>query len=377
MKKTIFKTVALLLVVVMIATAFTACGGESVAKPTAATVKQDIGDVTFTFTYAQLRDTGMSKDQLASLFETTNRITDDKTISISYYELVSKFGEEDYFENILALIPADQMAKLIGNEEAILNYFNTLINDIKANGSARVSSEEEFWINHDERVVFKDVNGNELPNQDELRAAFRIYADNSLKGISQIFNNVSQEDATEIGADLTDAMYLYGSKTASTLTVDDLYLDAETRTYPAITSLIPTLENDLDEKGKNAEDKDGEYIFVPTEWNRTINLSIKPQEESVKKVFSIRAQDEILKYFDVAKAYMTVNSFSLEFEPCFITAGINAATDEMTYCTYQKNMLVTMNITFTGTLAQYGTVLITFPCTNQITFKFGWESTAN
>lgn len=379
MKRTILKTVSLALVLVLMLSTFAACSGDkAVERPTAAKIKTDIGDVRFTFTYGDLRKTGIAGDKLAKLFENTNKKTDDKTVSLSYYELVSTFGEEEYFDNILALISEEDFAKFSENAETVLGYFNGLINYIKsgADNSVRVSYREEFWINHGDDVAFKDADGNALPDdeQKELRAAFRLYADTSLKGVGSVLKNKEQDKATEYGADLTNEMYVYGSKTASTLTVDDLYTDKKNKIYPAYTSVVPTLAFDLDEKGNNAEDENGEYIFVPTEWYRTINICVKPEEDSVNKAFSTRTPDEILKYFDVAKAYLTVNSYEIAYEPCYITAGINAVNDNMTYCTYQKNMIVTMNVTFTGALEKYGTMLISFPCTNQMTFDFGWKT---
>ena len=377
MKKVIFKSLSLALVIIMMISVFTACGGKKVVdRPTAAKIKTDIGDVTFTFTYGDLRKAGIAGDKLALLFENTKKKTDDKTVSLSYYELVSTFGGEDYFDNILALIPAEEFTKFSENEERVLGYFNNLINTIKSDecDDVRISYREEFWINHGDKVVFKDADGNELPNQKELRAAFRLYADKALEGIGDVLSNKSQEDATDFGADLTNEMYVYGSKTASTLSVSDLYTDKENKIYPAYTSVVPTLVFDLDEKGDNAEGEDGEYIFVPTEWYRTINICVKPEEESVNKAFSTRTPDEVLKYFEAAKAYAKVNSYEIAYEPCYITAGINAVNDEMTYCVYQKNMIVTMNVTFTGALEKYGTMLITFPCTNQMTYDIGWRT---
>lgn len=377
MKRVIFKSISLALVLILMLSLFSACSTKkAVDRPVAAKIKTDIGDVRFTFTYGDLRKAGVSGDKLASLFENTKKKTDDKTVTMSYFELVSTFGEAEYFDNVLALIPQEDFAKFSQNAEKVLGYFNNLINTIKSDEckDVRVSYREEFWINHGDKVVFKDADGKELPNQKELRAAFRLYTDNALKGVGNILKNRDQKEATEYGADLTNEMYVFGSKTASALTVADLYTDKENKIYPAYTSVVPTLVFDLDEKGNNAEGEDGEYIFVPTEWYRTINICVKPEEESVKKAFSLRENNELLKYFDAAKSYAKVNSYEVAFEPCYITAGINAVNDEMTYCTYQKNMVVTMNVTFTGALEKYGTMLISFPCTNQMTFDIGWKT---
>ncbi len=375
MKKNFIRIIALVLALTMLTVSFAGCGStSSVNRPVAVESKTDLKDVSFVFTYGELKNI-LPGDKLATLYENFNKKTDDREVSLSYYELVSKYGSEEYFDDILALISDEEWAQFTGNQQEILDYFNSMINDIKANGIARVSYSEDFWINHGDGVVFKSEDGTELPDQDKFRAAFRLYADNSLKGIDSFLMNLSQEEATEFKADLTDVIYPLGEKTASTLTLADLYTDEATNTFPIYTSVVPTMVHDLTEDGSNLEDEDGEYIFVPSELYRTINMVVKPDEASVKKAFTIREKDGIMEQFKVAETYMILNSFEIAFTPCKITAGINAVTDEMVYTTYEKNMVITANITFTGALAEYGTVVVEFPCTSSLTYNFGWATT--
>ena len=405
MKKNVIRIISLVLVVVMMTTAFAGCGSE-VVRPTAVTVKTDLQDVYFEFTYGELKEV-LPADKLAVLYENINSKTDDKIIKLSYYELVSKFGGEEYFKDILALISDEQWTQFTGNQQGVLDYFNEKINEIKTTGVARVSYYENFWINHggsegknedgstnydDVKVFFRDTEGNLLDNQPELRAAFRLYADMALKNIGNYLMNISNEEkyqvdeddeeklvATDFNEDLTNVIYPLGQKNASTLALSDLYTttDKETGviTYPIYTSVVPTLVHDLDEKGNNAEDEEGEYIFVPSEFYRTICIMVKPEEASVKKAFTVREKDGILEQFKVAENYMTVNSFEIAFKPCKIMAGFNAVNDQMTYATYEKNMIITANVTFTGALAEYGTVVVEFPCTSSLTYNFGWKTT--
>lgn len=405
MKKNVIRIISLVLVVVMMTTAFAGCGSE-VVRPTAVTVKTDLQDVYFEFTYGELKEV-LPADKLAVLYENINSKTDDKIIKLSYYELVSKFGGEEYFKDILALISDEQWTQFTGNQQGVLDYFNEKINEIKTTGVARVSYYENFWINHggsegknedgstnydDVKVFFRDTEGNLLDNQPELRAAFRLYADMALKNIGNYLMNISNEEkyqvdeddeeklvATDFNEDLTNVIYPLGQKNASTLALSDLYTttDKETGvvTYPIYTSVVPTLVHDLDEKGNNAEDEEGEYIFVPSEFYRTICIMVKPEEASVKKAFTVREKDGILEQFKVAENYMTVNSFEIAFTPCKIMAGFNAVNDQMTYATYEKNMIITANVTFTGALAEYGTVVVEFPCTSSLTYNFGWKTT--
>ncbi|MBR2954105.1 MAG: hypothetical protein IKC45_06960 [Clostridia bacterium] len=386
MKKNVIRIITVVLAFTMLAVSFAGCSTSEVNRPVPVETKTDLGDVYFEFTYGELKEI-LPGDKLATLYENFNKKTDDRVVKLSYYELVSKYGSEEYFNDILALISDEEWAQFTGNQQEVLDYFNGMINDIKTNGSARVSYYENFWINHggsegtnedgsisykNVTVFFRDTEGNLLDDQPKLRAAFRLYADMALKDIGSFLMNLSQEDATEKNADLTDVIYPLGEKTASTLTLNDLYTDEKTNTFPIYTSVVPTMVYDLDEKGNNAEDEEGEYIFVPSELYRTINIVVKPEEASVKKAFTIREKDGIMEQFKVAENYLILNSFEIAFAPCKITAGINAVNDEMAYTTYEKNMIITANITFTGALADYGTVVVEFPCTSSLTYNFGW-----
>lgn len=379
MKKNFIRVLSLVMVLVLMAASFAGCGtSKEVNRPEAVSVKTDLKDVYFTFTYGQLKNV-LPGDKLAILFENTNKKLDSREIKLSYYELVSKFGDQEYFPEIIKLISADEMAAFTANQQEVLDYFNNMLNDIKQNRTALVEHKEYFWINHGDGVVFKDLQGNELEGQDELRAAFRLYADTALKDIgSYLFNS---DGAIKKGEDLTNVIYPWGKAEASTLTLADLYTETNEETgvvtQPVYTSVVPTLVYDLDEKGDNAKytegDLEGEYIFVPSELYRTINITVKPEEDSIKKAVTVREKDGIMEEFKKADSYMTLNSFDIAFTPCKISAGFNAVNDQMTYATFDKNMVITANVTFKGALEKYGTVIVEFPCTSQVTYNFGWE----
>ena len=379
MKKNFMRVLSIVMVLVMMVASFAGCGAtKEVNRPEAVSVKTDLKDVYFTFTYGQLKEV-LPGDKLATLFENTNKKLDSREVQLSYYELVSKFGGQDYFPALLDLISDEEMSAFVANQQAVLDYFNNSLNDIKQNKTALVEHTEYFWINHGDDVVFKDLDGNVLDGQDEFKAAFRLYADTALKNIDDyLFNS---EEALKKGADLTDVIYPWGEATASTLTLADLYTetneDTGVVTQPVYSSVVPTFVYDLDDKGNNAKytegELEGEYIFVPSELYRTINIAVKPEVESVKKAFSIREKEAILKEFEKAANYMVLNSFEIAFTPCKISAGFNAVNDQMTYATFDKNMVITANITFKGALEKYGTVIVEFPCTSQLTYNFGWE----
>lgn len=363
MKKGFLKTASLILSIVLL---FAGCGSAG-QRPQAVLLKTDLNDATFTFTYGELRKV-LPGDKLAMLFENVNEKTDDKTVSMSYYELVSKFGKEEYFDALTALIPDSQLALLTANQQEALDYFNGLINDLKATGEPAVTYSEDFKIDYS-GVVFKDKNGNEAENQDELCAAFRIYCDTALKNSADFLMNSSEP--TAFGADLTDIIGPRGEKTASMLALGDLYTPEGG--YPIYSSVIPTLSYDIDESGENAKDENGEFIFVPTEYQRTIVMNVKADENSVKKAFYVSDNDVFLDEMKKAESYMTVKSITVGFAPCKITANINGVNDKMTSAVYEKNMIVTLDITFTGSLAQYGELTVEFPCTSMLEYTFGWQ----
>ena len=380
MKKNFMRVLSLVMVLAIMVASFAGCGtGKEVKRPEAVSVKTDLKDVYFTFTYGELKDI-LPGDKLAILYENINKKLDSREVKLSYYELVSKFGGQEYFPALLNLISDEEKAAFIANQQDVLDYFNNSINDIKQNKTALVEYKEDFWINHDGGVVFKDLEGNELDGQDKFKAAFRLYADTALKNIGDYL--MRSEGPIEKGEDLTDVIYPLGVNTASTLSLSDLYTDTDKKTgvvtQPVYSSVVPTFVYDLDEKGNNAKytegEMEGEYIFVPSEIFRTINIAIKPELASVEKAFTVREKDGILKEFEKASNYLTLNSFDIAFAPCKISAGFNAVNDQMTYATFEKNMIITANVTFTGALAEYGTVIVEFPCTSSLTYNFGWET---
>ena len=382
MKKNFMRVLSLVMVLAIMVASFAGCGaGAEVKRPEAVSVKTDLKDVYFTFTYGELKDI-LPGDKLAILYENINKKLDSREVKLSYYELVSKFGGQEYFPALLNLISDEEKAAFVANQQAVLDYFNNSINDIKQNKTALVEYKEDFWINHGNGVVFKDLEGNELDGQDKFKAAFRLYADTALKNIGDYL--MRSEGPVKKGEDLTNIIYPLGVNTASTLTLTDLYTDTDKETgvvtQPVYSSVVPTLVYDLDDKGNNAKytegEMEGEYIFVPSELYRTINIAVKPELASVEKAFTVREKDGILKEFEKASNYLTVNSFDIAFAPCKISAGFNAVNDQMTYATFEKNMIITANVTFKGALADYGTVIVEIPCTSLLTYNFGWETTA-
>ena len=197
MKKNVIRIIAVVLALTMLTVSFAGCSTSEVNRPVAVETKTDLQDVYFEFTYGELKGI-LPGDKLATLYENFNKKTDDRVVKLSYYELISKYGSEEYFNDILNLISDEEWAQFTGNQQMVLDYFNGMINDIKTNGTARVSYNESFWVNHGDGVVFKSEDGKELEDQDKFRAAFRIYADMALKDIGKYLMNISNEEKYQV-----------------------------------------------------------------------------------------------------------------------------------------------------------------------------------
>ena len=73
MKKNFMRVLSIVMVLVMMVASFAGCGAtKEVNRPEAVSVKTDLKDVYFTFTYGQLKEV-LPGDKLATLFENTNK----------------------------------------------------------------------------------------------------------------------------------------------------------------------------------------------------------------------------------------------------------------------------------------------------------------
>ena len=70
-------------------------------EPVAVSLKTDLKDAKFTFTYGQLKEV-LPTDLLATLFENYDEKTDDVTIELNYNDLKSRYsGDEELFQRCL------------------------------------------------------------------------------------------------------------------------------------------------------------------------------------------------------------------------------------------------------------------------------------
>lgn len=356
MQKKGFKLICVLVSLLLVALVLTSCDvstGEETPEPVAVTLKTDLHDAMFTFTYGEL-ETVLPTELLSTLFEEYEEKDENTTIELNYNDLKARYAyndDENLFPNVLALLSAEEQAQLEGNRAEALDYYTRIANALKTQKPATVYS-ENFWVD-DDTIALMDAAGNTSDKDTPLAKAVRLYKDMISGGISDALPNNAEVEA---GTDLNDILYLKGSDTVTALTLDDI--DA------IYTSVTPTTENN------SAEEP------VVTELTRTVEIHLKNNPASIEKAISFRNPTEVLAKLNRAENSFTVSEYTLVPHDCVIVATFNAATDELLSLSYDKNMTVTATVTGEGSLADYGTQTLTFECGSNMYYQFGWESEA-
>lgn len=354
------KTVCVLLAVLFAMVALTSCDFslDSLTKqnegpePVAVTLKTDLKDAMFSFTYGELKEV-LPADLLANLFEDFEEKDDSTTIELNYNEIKARYSgnkDEKLFANVLALLDDSERAALENNRAEVLEYYNRIANALKAQ-KPQTEYNEDFWVS-DDTITFTDSNGAVADKDSALAKSARLYKDFILEGIKEALPH----GTTEAHTSLDDILYLKGSPVVSELTLADI-----DKIYSSVSSV--TEKNSADEK-------------VVTELTRTVEIHLKNENASICKAYSFRKPADVL-----AKLNRSENSFTIhsaEFVPfdCVITAVFNAATDELISLSYDKNMKVTASLTGEGSLASLGTQTLQFDCGGNMYYHFGWESEA-
>ncbi len=354
------KTVCVLLAVLFAMVALTSCDFslDSLTKqnegpePVAVTLKTDLKDAMFTFTYGELKEV-LPADLLANLFEDFEEKDDSTTIELNYNEIKARYSgnkDENLFANVLALLDDSERAALETNRAEVLAYYNRIANAVKAQ-RPQTEYNEDFWV-ADDSIAFTDQNGTVSNEDSAIAKSARLYKDFILEGVKDALPH----GKTDANASLDDILYLKGSSVVSELTLADI--DA---LYSSVTAT--TEKNSADEK-------------VVTELTRTVEIHLKNENAAIRKAYSFREPADVLAKLNRPENSFTVNS--AEFEPfdCVITAVFNAATDELISLSYDKNTKVTASLTGEGSLASLGTQTLNFNCGGNMYYHFGWESEA-
>ncbi|MBO4339285.1 MAG: hypothetical protein J5877_05145 [Clostridia bacterium] len=371
MKKNSIRIIGALLSLVIILTAFSSCSNPFKPEkviPNEVKLKTDLKDASFTFTYGELKKV-IPLDKLAPLFENYEEKNPDTEITLSYNEIVTRFSPDvmkddgKALEDIWSLASDEELNALKANKKEVVDYFNNLVNDLKTNKPAKTEYNEDFWTDDSTDSVTFTKDGKEIDKSTDeykaLRSAAVVYKKYVVDGVYGFLmghikdENGDTKNLAEGSDSLDDILYLWGEKDVSRLTYDD------------IESAISSVKKDVE----TVDEKD--YV---TGLTRTVVITLKPGEETVKKAFSMHDKKPVLDELKKSGNYFTVEDYDISFGECVITAVFDAVTDEITSLTYQKNMTVTTEITGVNDFASLGTVGLSFNCTDQMYYHFGWHT---
>ena len=371
MKRNSLRIISLMLLLAMTLTAFSSCSNPfrpETTVPEQVTLKTDLHDPYYTFTYGELK-TVIPLDKLAPLFENYEEKDADTEITLSYNEIVTRFSADNMkddgkaLEGIWSLATDEEMKATTANKKEVVDYFNKIVNTLKTNKPAKTEYGEDFWTDDSSDSFTFTKDGKEIDKDSDeykaLKAAAVVYkkyvvdgAYNFLLGHTKDENGETKKLA-EGNDSLDDILYLWGEKDVSRLTYDD------------IETAISSVKKDIE----TVEEKD--YV---TGLTRTVVITLKPDKKEDKKAFSIHDKKPVLEEMKKASDYFTAEDYNLSFGKCVITAVFDAATDEIMTLTYQNNMTVSTEITGANNFASIGTVGVSFNCTDQMYYHFGWHT---
>lgn len=358
MQSKVKKIVSSVLLLAMLTVMFSSCSADKllkkdVAEPVAVSVKTDLKDAVFTFTYGELKGV-LPQDKLGALFEEYEKLSDDVTIDMTYNDIAGKYEEgSDLFNAVMGLLSAEEKAKLTNNAEDALKYFVEKINYAKEQKPI-VDYKESFWTDSDSIKFSQD--GKE--SDEKIKKAVKYFDYFVNKGVGDYLGNKDngKTGITEKGTDLTNIMYLYGDKKACNLTMDNVAAVYSSLQYDTV---------------KNSNDED-----VPTAATRIIKIVLKDDEASVKNAFSLRGKENILKEMKKGADYFSVDDYNVGFNACTIVATFNAVTDNLITVRYEKNMEISTVVNGVGSLEYLGSQDLSFNCTDCVEYHFGWEAEA-
>lgn len=212
---------------------------------------------------------------------------------------------------------------LAANTATIFEYFNLHVNEVKG-AKAAVEMSQSKSI---EKA--KDAEGNDLPMSENeyLNAA-----------ITTLDSYMLHEDGAkaEYGEDLVAFMPVKGQSYVSAITLADV---------------------------ESATCVDNELIRTIT-----VNLKSPTLPATLEKAYDMGNVDEVLTEFQKAEKYMAVAKPTLTYKDCQIIITANVETDEVLSIEYVKNIDVETEVTGSGSLADMGTVPVTFRYRNAVKY---------
>lgn len=250
--------------------------------------------------------------------ETTTTTIKVKTILPT--DITTSYDEESQLVTDTTYSPE----ALAANTVTIFEKFNLWINETKgATASAEMSQSKSI-------SKAKDAEGNDIPmsDNDYLNAA-----------ITSLDSYMLHNDGASIeyGESLKDFLPVKGTEYVSAITLDEV------------------------ERATCVDNGDQRIITVTLK--NTDNLP-----ETLKKAFDMGSVEDVLAEFEKAEKYLTVGNPTLTYKDCQIIITSNLTTDEVHTIEYVKNVDVAVDVTGEGSLADMGTVPVTFRYSNNIKY---------
>ena len=269
-------------------------------------------------------------------------------ISASLLSLTSCSSSEEEVVEEQSTLPAEYTESAVPVEkssEAVLAYFNSLLNGIKENRPA-VNYRFELNVPNDSIRVVK-AGQEQAETIDESLVAIN----DSAKAVKDLMLEPIRETSGEIpyGGDSTDVMYVKGENFASELTVDDISVATMTEV--------------------------GDKYYITIEFN---DIAEEDAKEILGKAFAVRDKADLLNSEEFAKTkeYLELKGYSVVYSGCKITATVDRLTNEITNVNYFKSANVTASATGKSTFANHGDLTILFTLEDRANFDISWLNEA-
>lgn len=213
---------------------------------------------------------------------------------------------------------------LAANTATIFEYFNLHVNEVKgAKAAVEISQGKSI-----EKA--KDAEGNDLPMSENE------YVNAAITALDSYMLHTDGANI-EYGEDLAAFLPVKGASYVSAITLDEV---------------------------ESATCVDNELIRTIT-----VNLKSPTLPATIEKAYDMGNVDDVLAEFKKAEKYMTVAQPTLEYKDCQIIITANVETDEVLSIEYVKNIDVKTEVTGAGSLADMGTVPVTFRYRNTVTYS--------
>ena len=227
--------------------------------------------------------------------------------------------------------------------EEVLNYFNGIVNDLKA-------SKPAMYYRYEKNVPDGSIKVTKAGQEDAEEIDESLSAINDgAKGVKDMILTDVGEKSGDIamGADNSEYLFVKGESWTSQLTVDDI--DYASMKEIGDNYLIEIVFNDIEANG---------------------------DDSALRKAFNLRDKEDVLASDEFAKtaAYLKFNDYDVAYSGCKITATVNRLTNEIVDLNYYKAANITAHMTGAGTFEEYGDISVIFTLEDKAYFEIKWES---